>query len=218
MSETNTEVTVVFGEMSSDVSSALLEHTQLLFTPSDIITSATYPHLAKDKEIRDNLNVYITFTSSQLAAKNIELVPGRFYFLELTFESHYKDHSLRCHRLDVIYTPAKVATEQVTNFNVVSFGAVGDGQNDDTSAIQLAVNAAAAVGGTVYLPPGHYSTTSSLLLPAGVSVVGAGLGANPRDMTGMKGSVVMYRGEDFAMVLQGDLIEVKNLVVYDNGR
>jgi hypothetical protein len=43
------------------------------------------------------------------------------------------------------------------NYNVMSYGAKGDGATDDANAIQAAVNAAhSAGGGTVYLPAGTY--------------------------------------------------------------
>lgn len=41
-------------------------------------------------------------------------------------------------------------------FNVVEFGAKGDGKTPDSEAIQKALDAAGAVGGTVYLPAGRY--------------------------------------------------------------
>src|SRR5690349_17766708 len=42
-------------------------------------------------------------------------------------------------------------------FNVRNFGAVGDGKNLDSPAIDKAIQAAAeGGGGTVYLPPGKY--------------------------------------------------------------
>lgn len=217
MSESRAEVTVVFGEMNNGTSSPLLEHTQQLFVPSDVVTAVKYPPKAKDKSLRDALNVYINFRSLLLAANHIKLLPGVFYFLELSFDRHYREESHRCHRLDAVYTPTERPNERQAHYNVVHFGAVGDGQTDDTAAIQGAIYAAATVGGTVHIPPGRYSTTASILVPAGVTMEGAGLGENPRDMTGVKGSVVMYRGEEYAVVLQGDLIEVKNLVVYDNG-
>jgi len=41
-------------------------------------------------------------------------------------------------------------------FNVADFGAKGDGKTPDSEAIQKALDAAGAVGGTVYLPAGRY--------------------------------------------------------------
>jgi hypothetical protein len=44
-------------------------------------------------------------------------------------------------------------------FNVREFGAAGDGKDDDTAAIQEAIDAAAGVGGTVLLPNGVYAVS-----------------------------------------------------------
>lgn len=41
-------------------------------------------------------------------------------------------------------------------FNVVDFGAKGDGQTADSEAVQKALEAAGSVGGTVYFPAGRY--------------------------------------------------------------
>ena len=41
-------------------------------------------------------------------------------------------------------------------YNVKDYGAVGDGTTDDTAAVQSAVTAALATGGTVYFPPATY--------------------------------------------------------------
>lgn len=56
--------------------------------------------------------------------------------------------------------------------NVKSYGAKGDGLNDDTSAIQNALNAC-PVGGIVYLPAGVYRTSGSLVLPPAVTLMGS---------------------------------------------
>ena len=69
-------------------------------------------------------------------------------------------------------------------FNVMDFGATGDGVTNDTAAIQAAVNAAAAAGGgQVYIPAGTYivsgdgtSSHGCILLSSNVSVIGAGMG------------------------------------------
>lgn len=49
-------------------------------------------------------------------------------------------------------------------FNVRSYGALGNGSNDDTAAIQAAINAAQVNGGTVYLPAGRYRITGKLFV------------------------------------------------------
>jgi hypothetical protein len=53
------------------------------------------------------------------------------------------------------------------------FGAVGNGRNDDTAAIQSALNDVATNGGgIVFLPRGNYLINSSLVVPAQTSLVG----------------------------------------------
>lgn len=59
-------------------------------------------------------------------------------------------------------------------FNVLDYGAVGDNSNNDTTAIQAAVDAAAAAGGgTVYFPVGAYKITSSISMKLNVCLLGA---------------------------------------------
>lgn len=60
--------------------------------------------------------------------------------------------------------------------SVKDFGAVGDGNTDDTNAIQAAMDAVNArpYGGTIYFPPGQYKITSTIELRQNVNVVGAG--------------------------------------------
>ena len=58
--------------------------------------------------------------------------------------------------------------------NIVDYGAIGNGTNDDTSAIQAALNAVSA-GGGVYFPPGNYKITSQLPLNTNnVAIIGEG--------------------------------------------
>lgn len=58
--------------------------------------------------------------------------------------------------------------------SVKSFGATGNGTTDDTTAIQNAVAAVNATGGTVYLPAGTYKVTALIELASNVRFVGAG--------------------------------------------
>jgi hypothetical protein len=76
---------------------------------------------------------------------------------------------------------AAAATASLDWYNVKDYTAVGDGVADDTTAVQNAINAAAAAGGgTVYFPAGSYRVTPSGGNPAlsvggnGVRLVGAG--------------------------------------------
>jgi len=71
--------------------------------------------------------------------------------------------------------------------SVKDFGALGDGTTNDVTAIQNAINAAAALpasgsisglggisGATVYFPPGVYRINSGITIPDGVKLVGNG--------------------------------------------
>lgn len=60
--------------------------------------------------------------------------------------------------------------------NVLAFGAIGDGVNDDSPYIQAAINAAQnAGGGTVFLPaPYTYLCASSLSITSPINMVGGG--------------------------------------------
>jgi len=57
------------------------------------------------------------------------------------------------------------------------YGAKGNGVDDDTAALQRALDEAErAGGGTVLLPAGRYPISATLTVPPGVSLIGAGAG------------------------------------------
>ncbi|MCE5270468.1 right-handed parallel beta-helix repeat-containing protein [bacterium] len=53
-------------------------------------------------------------------------------------------------------TPESAGAQNSSVFNVRDFGAQGDGKTPDSAAIQKALDAAGAVGGTAYFPAGRY--------------------------------------------------------------
>lgn len=60
-------------------------------------------------------------------------------------------------------------------YNVLDYGATGDGTTDDTTAIQAAITAAASAGGIVELPAGTYQINATLTINTqrGVRIRGA---------------------------------------------
>lgn len=62
---------------------------------------------------------------------------------------------------------------KTTLFLSSAYGAKGNGTTDDTAAIQRALTAAGSNGGgIVYLQPGKYKTTNTLVVPSGVRLQG----------------------------------------------
>jgi polygalacturonase len=86
---------------------------------------------------------------------------------------------------------AAEADPAITVFNVRDFGAIGDGANLDSPAINKAIDAAVALGGgTVYVPAGTYLSGSihlqsniHLLIDAGATILGAPQSLNAYDET-----------------------------------
>lgn len=78
-------------------------------------------------------------------------------------------------------TLSSLGLARLLYFNVRDYGAIGDGVADDTAAITAAISAASSSvtgGGTVFLPPGQYLTSSTLTFPGLVSMVGSGWSAS----------------------------------------
>lgn len=79
-------------------------------------------------------------------------------------------------------------------FNVVDFGATGNGTTDDRAAIQAAIDAAEVAGGIVHFPDGSYSTSATLTVEAsdvhldGPGVIVGALAVTPVLQMGVDGT------------------------------
>jgi predicted small lipoprotein YifL len=75
-------------------------------------------------------------------------------------------------------TPEPQTPHPEPSIDVRNYGAKGDGQRDDTAAIQAAINAIPASGGTVLFPPGTYivapTKTTGIAIRSNLSLVGSG--------------------------------------------
>ena len=101
-----------------------------------------------------------------------------------------------------VLTPQNLNSKSGAVFNVKDpdFGAVGDGVTNDATAIQAAISAARAVGGSiVHFPAGTYLVSSSLNVNGGgITLRGVGGGL------GIVGSTILYEGSSYALGLNAD--------------
>ena len=73
----------------------------------------------------------------------------------------------------IIKTKYPTADTVVAGFNVLDFGALGDGKSDCTGAFQQAMDAMSnAGGGTVFVPEGRYVIKGTLEIPTSVTLRG----------------------------------------------
>lgn len=98
-----------------------------------------------------------------------------------------------------------------TDYDVLAYGAYGDGAHDDTTPLQAANSAAAVTGGVIYAPKGTYNFTT-LLLAAGVTLRGAARGATIFQKTGSDLGDLVY-----ALRLSGNSGVVEHCSVYGLG-
>lgn len=95
---------------------------------------------------------------------------------------------------EVVYTFDGGSTVRLTShvFNVLDYGADNTGSTDSYSALTAASTAAAAVSGSVFLPPGTFLTSQPWIIPSNVCVKGSGFGSIVKATNGFLGTG--YRG------------------------
>jgi hypothetical protein len=114
-------------------------------------------------------------------------------------------------------------------FNVINYGAHGDGVTDDTHAIQATINAAEAQGGIVFFPVGSFIISSNLSITSGITVRGlayTGAFTNFKSLGSTIPSVPLSSLEGCSCIVQTnptasvfyatttDAIEFQDLVIY----
>lgn len=122
------------------------------------------------------------------------------------------------------------STVATSFYDVSSYGAVGDGTTDDTSAIQSALTACnTAGGGTVFFPTGTYLITSQLIcysnqiIDLNGSTILQGAGINNLMMAYITSTVGAYNGPHDIIVQNGTFdggsYEVNNtLLAFDHAK
>jgi parallel beta-helix repeat protein len=100
-------------------------------------------------------------------------------------------------------------TELINNpgvFNVLAFGAKGDGVTDDTVAVQAALDQANSDGGgVVYLPEGTYRITASLVAKSNVTLQGPG---------GRAATIKQDNNVNLSMLINDTAADLENFTVY----
>ncbi len=118
----------------------------------------------------------------------------------------------------VLLLPLQDALAQGKEYNVVSFGAVGDGLRDDAAAIQRAVDAASDNGGgRVYFPSGHTYLSGPVELKSNVEIYlafDATWLANPDESIYKKSAFKDNEGEGMMWLWAKD---IRNLTIAGHG-
>jgi len=96
-------------------------------------------------------------------------------------------------------------------FNVVDYGATGNGVTNDTAGVQAAINAAHAAGGVVWFPEGTY-LCDPLTMYFNVTLVGAGINISIL-MAHAAGSLLNY-GVPAALTLT---MPIRDLTIHGSG-
>src|SRR5581483_2206835 len=110
-----------------------------------------------------------------------------------------------------------IQTQALGSFNILDFGAVGDGQTDCTTAIQKSIDAASQKGGLVVIPAGRWRCNGHLELKMGVHL--SGLNQAPQSWEPATGSILLpTEGRDHedgpAFIEMRSSTSLKGITVY----
>ena len=97
---------------------------------------------------------------------------------------------------------------------VTDFGVVPNDAQDDAANIQRVLDSASVVGMNVYFPGGTYDIDQTLNIPAGIVMVGSGIGDEPTTAPHL-GTILMYEGDGWAANIIGSNAGLRDLSIRD---
>lgn len=116
----------------------------------------------------------------------------------------------------MVNSTSTIYTRLHDTVSVKDYGAKGDGSTDDTTAIQNAITAVAALnstaGGTLYFPPGVYKCTSTINLAHKCSLLGSGIFGSELHFTNTGDGLALL---DPVNSSTAAYINIQNLTVYN---
>jgi len=94
------------------------------------------------------------------------------------------------------------------------FGVVMNSDSDNSVFFQRALDSAAITGATIFVKPGYIKIEQTLIVKAGVTIIGSGRGSIP-NQTPYNGTIFWYTGSTAAMEVVGSNVVLNNFTIYD---
>lgn len=98
--------------------------------------------------------------------------------------------------------------------NPEDFGVVMNSDSDNSVFFQRTIDSAAITGATIFIKPGYIKIEQTLIVKAGVTIIGSGRGSIP-NQTPYNGTIFWYTGSTAAMELVGSNVVLNNFTIYD---
>lgn len=114
----------------------------------------------------------------------------------------------------LIFSAAVAQTNYRPCLVIDKFAISGITTTDYSNGLQQAIDSAAITGSCVCIPAGTYHFTKTIHLPAGVSLLGAGMGANANQKP-VNGTILSYSGTGTAIEITGTNSGIKDLTIYN---